>query len=323
MYHIRPFEESDYKAIVAIHNAVWPENPVTIGVVRWFDDNNDPRYVFQRTVVERDGQIVAHGIHREPPWTYRPGKWYITVQVHPNCQRQGIGRYWYDHIMETLQPQDPVHIITETRENQVGAVAFLEKLGFEQEMRNPVSQLDVQGFDPSRFARAAQQMRQHGIEAHSLIELMESDPDHRRKLWMLEWDVLQDVPFPDQFTQSPFEQWEKRIFDCPAFLPEAAYIAVDGEEYVGMTMLWKDAALADKLHTGLTGVRRAYRRKGIATTLKALSLAYAKEVYGAALIETDNEENNPMYEINMQLGFRPVPAFLFYGKQLRPFTDTE
>ncbi len=319
MYHIRNFEETDYESIVVIHNAVWPENPVTVDLFRWFDSVNDPQYAFQRTIVEKDGQVVAHGIYREPSWTYRPGKWYITAEVHPDCQRQGIGRFWYQQVMDTLKPHDPALIITETRENQLGAIAFLEKLGFRQEMRNPVSLLDVQAFDPSQFADAAERMRQHGIEARPLTELMESDPNHRRKLWKLEWDITQDVPFPDQLTQTPFEQWEKHMFGSPGFLPEAAYIALDGDEYVGMTMLWKDAALADKLHTGLTGVCRDYRRKGIATTIKTLSLTYAKDEYGATLIETDNEENNPMYDINVQLGFRPAPAFLFYGKQLRPF----
>lgn len=33
-------------------------------------------------------------------------------------------------------------------------------------------------------------------------------------------------------------------------------------------------------------------------------------------IETDNEENNPMYQINMKLGFEPLPAWVDYEKTL-------
>ena len=38
--------------------------------------------------------------------------------------------------------------------------------------------------------------------------------------------------------------------------------------------------------------------------------------YGATIVETDNEENNPMFDLNMRLGFRPVPAWTEYR---RPF----
>ena len=33
-------------------------------------------------------------------------------------------------------------------------------------------------------------------------------------------------------------------------------------------------------------------------------------------IETDNEENNPMYQINLKLGYEPLPAWVDYEKKL-------
>ena len=59
----------------------------------------------------------------------------------------------------------------------------------------------------------------------------------------------------------------------------------------------------------------SYRRRGIATALKLRSIEFAK-AYGAKELKTDNEENNPMYQLNLSLGFRPKPAFLSYKKSL-------
>ena len=69
------------------------------------------------------------------------------------------------------------------------------------------------------------------------------------------------------------------------------------------------------MQTNLTGVLRSHRRRGIATTLKLHAMAFAHQ-YGARVIVTDNEESNPMYDLNMKLGFKPGPALVENQKQL-------
>ena len=66
---------------------------------------------------------------------------------------------------------------------------------------------------------------------------------------------------------------------------------------------------------GLTGVLRSHRRRGIATAVKLPTIDFARSV-GARYISTDNEENNPMYQLNLKLGFRPMPAWLDFEKHL-------
>jgi GNAT superfamily N-acetyltransferase len=83
---------------------------------------------------------------------------------------------------------------------------------------------------------------------------------------------------------------------------------------VGYTGLWLSEAHPAKVFTGLTGVVRSHRRKGIATALKVHGFSRAKE-HGARWIETDNEEKNPMFELNMRLGFKPTPAWTEYRRQ--------
>jgi hypothetical protein len=48
--------------------------------------------------------------------------------------------------------------------------------------------------------------------------------------------------------------------------------------------------------------------------MKVRAIGFARQ-YGARVIETDNEENNPMFQLNLQLGFEPQPAWLDFEKQ--------
>ena len=69
------------------------------------------------------------------------------------------------------------------------------------------------------------------------------------------------------------------------------------------------------LNVGVTGVLPSHRRNGIATALKLKTIQYAID-YGAVTLKTGNEENNPMYDLNMALGFKPKPAWLSLRKTL-------
>ena len=88
-------------------------------------------------------------------------------------------------------------------------------------------------------------------------------------------------------------------------------MALDGDEYVGDSMLALNLADPTKLQTDLTDVIRSHRRRGIATALKVHALSKAKTTE-AEFVETDNEENNPMFGLNQKLGFKAVPAWIEY-----------
>ena len=69
--------------------------------------------------------------------------------------------------------------------------------------------------------------------------------------------------------------------------------------------------------TGLTGVLRKYRRKGIATALKHTNLAWAKK-QGYKSIRTNNVDSNKgMLSINLKIGFKFIPAWLVFDKIIK------
>jgi RimJ/RimL family protein N-acetyltransferase len=192
-------------------------------------------------------------------------------------------------------------------------VRFLAERGFRETQRSWESRLDPAAFDPSPYGDAAAKPAAHGIEIRTLREL-EADPQLAEKLHELYWVLDQDVPSPDPPTRTTLEQFHKEHFGSPNLLPDGYFIAVDGSEYVGLSALWSSQGNGD-LYTGLTGVRREYRRRGIALALKLRGIDYAKR-QGAPVIKTWNEINNrAMLSINEALGFVKQPAWIEYVKE--------
>ena len=88
---------------------------------------------------------------------------------------------------------------------------------------------------------------------------------------------------------------------------------VKNNKYIGSTdisVYYKSEP--NKGWTGGLGVLKEFRRKGIATAIKikAIEQLLKKNI---TEVRTDNEKNNPMYKINVELGFKPVPFSLDYS----------
>ena len=315
--HIRPFsyEDADYRAIVEISNAIEPDSPSSVASWKHWDSHRQKEHVFRRFVAEQPAangsrvRVVASGVYGHTHWSFDPDKYFVNVQVDPEAQNRGIGSALYDFLMDELRPRKPAKLVSFTREDRPVAVRFLEQRGFKQVMRIPVSRLESAAFDAARFAEKLASVERSGIAIKTLRELSEEDADWKHKVYELEWVCVQDVPTTDPLTKMPFEQFEKRRLDSPNLLPDAWFVAVDRDRWVGLSVLWKNLADDGLLETGLTGVVRSHRRRGIATAMKVRAIQYAQG-HGGATIATDNEENNPMFQLNLQLGFEPKPAHL-------------
>ena len=318
MLSIRPFDwsDEDYEASVAISNAIWPDEPSSVEGSKYTDSILDRKFLFERLMVELDGRAVATAIYREPFWSYSPGKYDIQIRVLPEYQRRGIGSAIYDHIMDRLSelPTAPVNLHANAREDQPHSVRFLTKRGFEQKLRAEVSRLDVGSFDPTPFADKVARIAESDLVVKTLEEFEAEDPEATRRLYEKFIEFERDTPYFEELTEPPFEQFRKDIAG-PSRITGGFLVVFDGDEIVATTSVWKRLGEPGALNTGLTAVARSHRRRGIATAIKVRSIEFARAM-GAKAIQTDNEENNPMYDLNVQLGFRPVPAWLLFRKLL-------
>ncbi len=309
--------EEEYTGLVEMVNGAWPDEPTTVAAVKHRDASRSPDRYFRRVIGRVGERIVAAGTGAESSWSYRPGKYHIDIDIHGafECEENRAGIY--AALVDVLCQREPAPVLftANAREDRPDQVRFLTERGFSPVMRFPRSRLDVNDFDFKPYTGLSERVESGGIAICSLAELMKQDPEWQRKLYDLDWDGAQDEPSPEPITRLPFDEYVQRCFGGPDFLPEGNFIAVDRDEYVGLSGLDKDLARPDHLETGFTCVLRSHRRRSIATALKLKAIAFARE-YGAKTIDTGNEENNPMYQINLRLGFRPRPAWSDYHKEI-------
>lgn len=314
---IRPFvpTDSEYADIVAIENANYPDEPLAVSEFKFYDETSGDEYLHERLVAERDERVVGFVTYGQPWWSFQEGKFFLWLSVDPDWHDSAVGKELYTAMLAALQPHGPRQLTCEVREDQRYVIDLLGRQGFAITQRNPKSALDLRSFDETRFAEAIERVNAAGIRIDGVHTLAADDADWQRKVYDLEWEILQDVPSPDPLTRAPFEEWRERTFDSPNFVAEGYLVARHGDRYVGMSSLWKSMADETRMGTGLTGVIRPYRRGGIATALKVQGLCFAR-AYGVQSVETDNEANNPMLDLNKQLGFQEKPAYIMYAKEL-------
>ena len=316
MWTIRPFEpnRADYQAISDIANAAYPEQPVVPESFRFRDSLQEAGYHRARFIVERDGRPVGDGICTESQWTHLHGRFYVEHTLHPDFASPALDEVCHTYAKALASEHEIICWEAATRENRTSRVEFLEDRGFKQVFRVPISWLRVDAFDWTRFGGLPAQVESQGIRLSTVADLKREDPDWLVKLHDLGWAVDQDMPSVDPPRRMSLSTFA-RLLKGPHVLLDAAFVALDGDQWVGISGLKRDLADPTRLEVTLTGVLRSHRRRHIATALKVMATAYARDV-GARIIQTDNEENNPMFDLNLTLGFEPRPALVFFQKGL-------
>jgi len=199
---------------------------------------------------------------------------------------------------------------------------LLNKEGFKLVQTNREYSCDIRKVNTEKYYPLIEKLESDDIKFYDSKEHMATNiqkfPNHFKKLEELEWTYAQDFPIPKgiKHTRSPFEQFMKNWLDFYKNSYGTEIVAVKGGQYIGST----DISVFPKSEphkgwTGGLGVLKEFRRKGIATAIKIKAI---EKLLGKGVIEirTDNEENNPMYKINVALGFEPVPFSLDYSKDI-------
>ena len=286
---IRNVQTRDYGIIAEIHNACWPSHPTTAEAQLRLDRS----FGRERFVFERRGEVIGQSFLETRSQTA-----YLDLSVRPDCQGRGFGSRLYTFFAPRFRKMPSVTCLV--REDHPFALGFAVQRGFREVQRSWHQSLDVSRFDSAPFRDLGMELERDGYVIKSFASI--TDPDRERKLHALYAKTSLDVPgvtdIPD------FERYRARTFESDLFVADATLVALKDGEWVGHTGTHQrtpDAPL--EWHTGMTGVLREHRGRGLALALKlhAIELARAR---GILEIHTNNASTNAgMLALNAKLGF--------------------
>lgn len=314
---IRPFEDRDYQGIADVGNAVLPDRPTTVEELRYDDEHFDKKFVHERYVAVGPGSSGIHGYSElwHIPWAFHPRKFGVGVSVHPDAQRQGIGTQLWAHLEERLRAHNAISARNQIWEKKSASIAFAQRRGFREVMRAWESRLEVGGFDFPAFQAAVDEALRSGVTITTMAQERKKDPENLKRIHAVDMEISKDVPHPPDVSPTPidFSMWLEYAADAPWSINNAFFLAVVDGEYAGVSSLYKPK-IGDWLTQGLTGIRRGFRGRHIATALKVKTVEYARD-HGIREIRTWNEINNePMLAINTKFGFVRQPAWITFTK---------
>lgn len=315
---VRRFDARDYPGVVAVANAVFPDRLSTVDEFRYDDEHYDPKCVNERYVAgdPGTGEVVGFAGLWNAAWAYHPRKFGMEIRVSPAHQRRGIGSALWARLEEALRGYQAISVKTQVWESMAEGVAFVIRRGFRETMRSWESRLAVGTFDFDRFRPYLDRARQSGVAVTTLADERAKDEANLARIHAMEVEIARDIPRPPDDVATPFSYtlWQEHAVDAPWAITDAFFLAVVDGEYAGLSSLFKPQS-GDYLHQGLTGVRRAFRGRHIATALKVKTVEYARD-HGVREIRTWNEINNtPMLAINVKFGFARQPAWITFIKE--------
>ncbi len=301
--HPFDFSKTAYKAYVDVFNAAHLEVARAVADVQHLDKTRGSDEILGRWLVEVGGLVVGLVEYESPRNSPKPDAYEVRYRVRPGFEGH-VPTMWA-FLMDKVLRLNPKELQTHGREDWEEYRFYLTQ-GFAEVDRRWDSALDLSSFDPAPLERSLAK----DIQIKPLSELPYREEAFQRAWYDLEIELLRDVPFSEPLVPWTFEVWRQRHVEDPNLLPEGYFVALESEQMVGLTMLFKSNR-PQTLQTGLTGVLKSHRRKGLALALKLQAAEFAK-AYGARYIRTSNHQvNHPMLAINEAMGFVKEPATVF------------
>jgi GNAT superfamily N-acetyltransferase len=286
---ITPYaDEADEQRGLEISNAVWPHDRISIDEARSFRASLlDHVYLLARI----DGHVGGSAIGAiEPSW---PEVVSALVTVLPERRRRGAGTGFYEAISTWARARD--------LDNDPESLAFAERRGFAVDRQEKGLSLDLTRIDSPDVQPP------DGVE---IVQWAER-PELARGMYEVVLEAAPDIPGGEDEQLEPFDDWLAHDMRGPGDRPAATFVAVVGAEVIGYAKFSLSAAQPTTAHHDLTGVKRAWRGRGVARALKATQIAWAK-ANGFEELRTRNEERNaPIRHLNEEFGYRTTVGRIY------------
>jgi mycothiol synthase len=238
-----------------------------------------------------------------------------TGLVVPKWRLQGIGTAMLDWVEQRLRAISTTHPPASAKHFQVTA--------FEFQLDN-VRLLERSGYAPVRYFEQLVRPNLDNLPNFALpagLSVRAAKPEHYRAIWTVVEETFRDCWGCSAFTEATYQAW---LANKNHFQPHLWQIAWDDttDEIVGHILTFIDAAENDRHqrqrgYTEVIGVRRSWRKQGVARALISGSLQAQKAAgmtESALGVDIANPSGaNKLYE---RCGFQFVKRQIVFDKPL-------
>ena len=220
------------------------------------------------------------------------------VAVLPEARRRGAGTALYRRVSQWAREQGREGLQSIVLDADPDGAEWARARGFVEVSREAAVALELRdGAEPDVVPP-------DGVAIVTWAER----PELARGMYEVACEAMPDIPGEDDSVPA-YDVWLRSYMGGASDRPEATFVAVAGEEVVGFAKLHLSEARPGVAVHDLTGVKRAWRGRGVARALKATQIRWAKH-NGYERLETANElRNEPIRRLNEGLGYRPGPGW--------------
>jgi mycothiol synthase len=293
MVEVREVGEDGLSAWVELRALCNPEPTSVEAYLDWKRQAEDALWFAASLEGDDSGVAVAVLGWHSPPGVAR-----FELDVRPERRGRGVGSALLAAVGAWSRAGGRSELLGAVRENDPASLEWAESRGFREVGRNSMLVLDLARAELPEVAPP------QGIEITTWAER----PDLVRGMYVVAREAYPDVPGEDESEMASFEDWLSADMQGESDRPEATFVALADSEVVGYAKLALSSARPTVVMHDMTGVRRAWRGRGIAGALKRAEIAWAK-TNGYTRLETFNEERNePIRRLNERHGYQPEPG---------------
>ena len=306
MVEIRVAEtDEEVQACLDLVSSLYPNRAMLLEEVREIEAAVPDQARFQAL---EEGRIVGTAsIMAEPRLRERRGA-HASIVAARDERGRGVGTGLYRALSEWARARELEELEGAVKQGEDESLRWVERRGFAETARESMLTLELAAIEAPAVDPP------NGVEIVSWA----GRPELVDGMYEVAREAYPDIPGNQDDAMESFEEWLTHDMTGPGDLPEATFVALAVDEVVGFAKFSLTRAQPTIAWHDVTGVKRAWRGRGIAGALKRAEIASAKE-QGYERLQTMNEERNaPIRKLNERYGYRLAPSRIFVVGPLAP-----
>ncbi|RGC67095.1 putative acetyltransferase [Micromonospora sp. MW-13] len=289
---VRPFADADTGAAVEVLRVTQPHLVATPELIRWQVSGVRAAERFGALVAEVDGVPVGLARTGLLSESAEPGLGFVNLAVRPERRGRGAGS-----------------ALLATAERRLAGLGVRTAYATVADVPADLAFAGRRGYRPGRRSRLlvrdlAAPLPPAPVPARGVRVLSAADLPDPRPLYAADLDAARDEPGEVGMDEIGYADWLVAYWDRPDLDRALTTVAVVDGEVAAFTVALTDGR--GRYQCGMTGTRRACRRRGLARLVKHTALTRARAAGFRHAVTVNDAGNDAMLGLNAWLGFRPV-----------------